>query len=80
MIFDTLKYVNMMNKAGFNQEKSETLIQVWSHVMKSELVTKKDLHIALLEQDNRLIFKMYRMQFISIGLTVTLIKLIPTIH
>lgn len=50
MLLDTLKYVKMMKAVGFNQDQSETVVGLWSGIVKEQFVTKQDLSEALLKE------------------------------
>ena len=72
MLFDSLSYVKMMKEAGFDQEKSEAIISVWSDIVKIELATKTDLK--LLEQ--RITINFGSMLTAAVVLIVTLQKIL----
>ena len=50
MLFDTFSYVKMMRDVGFTEDQSETIVDVWSTVVKDQFVTKQDLKEAFLEE------------------------------
>lgn len=39
---DSLKYVKIIEDAGFTQNQAETLVKIWMNIMSSELATKQD--------------------------------------
>lgn len=54
MLVDNLKHVKMMEEAGFDEDQSRAIVEVWSNIVELDLVTKKDLKIAFLEWDARM--------------------------
>ena len=44
MLIDSFENLKRMQDAGFNQEQSKALIEVWSGVVKDNFVTKNDLN------------------------------------
>ncbi len=78
--FDTLKFVRKLTDAGMDRLVAEAIVEGLSEADTSELATKSDIarvdtSIAELKAE---IFRFMLLQAVGIiGLTVTLIKLLP---
>ena len=73
MRIDTLKFVRKLTEAGMERPVAEAIVEGFAEADTSDLATKADL--AELKAE---IFRFMMLQAVAIvGLTVTLIKLLP---
>ena len=74
---DTLKFVRKLTEAGMERPVAEAIVEGIAEADTSDLVTKSDMKAELAELKAEL-FRFMLVQSIGIvGLTVTLIKLLP---
>lgn len=71
-MFNTLKYVKMLEDSGFSRDQSEITVRILTEVMEDKLATKQDLQ----NLKSELIIKMGAMQAASVVIIVALIKLL----
>ena len=66
-MFDTLKYVNILEEKGYSRDQAEATVTIMREVMKEELASKEDITglkegLSLLKQDV-MVFKQDVMSF-----------------
>ena len=74
---DTLKFVRKLTEAGMERPMAEAIVEGLAEADTSELVTKSDLRAELAEVKSELFRFMLIQSIGTVGLTVTLIKLLP---
>ena len=90
-MFNALKYTEELEKAGFTREQAEVSIKLLVETMNENFATKADLKelgwqlqseikrldSSLKELEYKLTIKLGTMMALSIGVTATLVRLLP---
>ncbi len=79
--FDTLEYSKSLRQAGFSQDQAEAMAQAQIKALQDmvnaqELVTKKDLQIALAETKHELLKWIVGIAFAQTALTIGILAFI----
>jgi hypothetical protein len=89
-MFNSLKYVKILQEAGISREQAEIQVQLMNEIMDNTFATKQDLKdvevalrhdISLLKQEialseQRMTLQLGTIESIAVGLAVTLAKLV----
>lgn len=73
---DTHKFVQLLEKKGFTREQAEGLVEAVKEIDASELVTKKDLQLALQKQQTDLMKQIFMMLAGQLALFVAVMALL----
>ena len=81
-MFNTLKYVKIMEEVGFTREEAETSIKILVEIMDEKLASKQDLKelesritLSIVQLESRLTIRMGTMLAASIAILTAIQKL-----